>query len=281
MRARFNSLERAHSLIVAFNRHEMATIMAHFDSAATWNRGDGGSVQSRDMLAGQLREFFEAFPDAALTDAHCVPIGADTVVVEWTLCGTHLHDWRVADRHQPFHTTGRAIHLVGADVLRFSSAGLIIADHSRGDCAALLAQLSARRPVISATHIPGLAERYTAAWGSQKPERVATFYSEHGSLRINCGVSAVGRAAVTASAQSFMSAFPDMKVIMDDLQFEGDRAVYQWTLIGTNTGPGGSGKPIHLRGFELWQFDQDGLIAESRGHFDSAVYEHQLQYGLT
>jgi hypothetical protein len=58
--------------------------------------------------------------------------------------------------------------MVGADVLKFRNSGLIISDHSRGDFAALFAQLSARCTVITAAHIRELAERYTAAWGSQK-----------------------------------------------------------------------------------------------------------------
>jgi len=74
-----------------------------------------------------------------------------------------------------------------------------------------------------------------------------------------------------------MNAFPDMKVIMDELVVEGDRAVYHWTLIGTNTGPGGSGKRVHISGFEEWRIGGDGLIAESRGHFDSAEYQRQLE----
>jgi hypothetical protein len=46
--------------------------------------------------------------------------------------------------------------------------------------------------------------------------------------------------------------------------------VFHWTLTGTNTGPGGTGKRVRISGYELWQFDHAGLIAESKDHFDSA-----------
>jgi len=46
-----------------------------------------------------------------------------------------------------------------------------------------------------------------------------------GSLTVNAGPPAVGRDAITASAQGFMTAFPDMKVLLDDLLVHGDRAV--------------------------------------------------------
>jgi hypothetical protein len=53
-----------------------------------------------------------------------------------------------------------------------------------------------------------------------------------------------------------------------------------WTLVGTNTGPGGTGKRVHISGFEQWRIGADGLIAESRGHFDSAEYQRQLEQGV-
>lgn len=125
-----------------------------------------------------------------------------------------------------------------------------------------------------------LAERYTAAWCSQDPASVATFYSPDGSLSVNGGPPAVGRGAIAGVAQGFMTVFPDMKLFMDDLSEQGDRFVYRWTLAGTNTGPGGTGNRVRISGFEEWRIGADGLIAESQGHFDSAEYQRQLERGV-
>jgi predicted ester cyclase len=76
-----------------------------------------------------------------------------------------------------------------------------------------------------------------------------------------------------------MAAFPDLKVLMDDLVVDGDRAVYRWTLVGTNTGPGGTGHGVRISGFEEWRIGADGFIAESLGHFDSKDYRRQLDVG--
>ena len=76
-----------------------------------------------------------------------------------------------------------------------------------------------------------------------------------------------------------MTAFPDMRVEMDDLSAAGERFVYHWTLTGTNTGPGGTGKRVRISGYEEWRIGADGLIAESRGHFDATEYQRQLQHG--
>jgi predicted ester cyclase len=124
------------------------------------------------------------------------------------------------------------------------------------------------------------AERYTAAWCSQQAASVSAFYSIDGSLSVNDSVPAVGRRAITAVAQSFMSAFPDMRVVMEGVLVQGDRTEYRWTLIGTNTGPGGTGHRVRLSGFELWQIGVDGLIASSQGHFDDAEYRRQLERGV-
>jgi len=94
------------------------------------------------------------------------------------------------------------------------------------------------------------AAHYTAAWCSQNPESVAAFFSPDGSLRVNDDPAAVGRNAITQVAQSFMTAFPNLSVMMDDLLVRGDVVEYYWTLIGTNTGPGGTGRRVRISGFE-------------------------------
>jgi predicted ester cyclase len=123
------------------------------------------------------------------------------------------------------------------------------------------------------------AVRYTAAWCSQNAASVAAFYSAGGSLSVNDGAPAVGRSAIREVAHSFMTAFPDLRVIMDNILTKGDRAEYHWTLIGTNNGPGGTGHRVRIRGFEIWEIGADGLIAESQGHFDSSEYHRQLARG--
>jgi len=124
------------------------------------------------------------------------------------------------------------------------------------------------------------ARRYTEAWCSQDPARVAEHYAPEGSLTINGGTPSIGRAAIKDAAQSFMTAFPDMQVLMDDLVVRDEGVEYHWTLVGTNTGPGGTGNRVRISGFEEWTIGDDGLVAESQGHFDQAEYDRQLEYGV-
>src|SRR5436305_7082151 len=119
------------------------------------------------------------------------------------------------------------------------------------------------------------AQRYAKAWCSQNPDSVAAFFAERGSISINDGSPAVGRAAIAKEAQAFMTTFPDMVVTFDKLDSQPNATAFHWTLTGTNTGSGGTGKKVRISGYELWKIDNDGLIAESKGHFDSDAYERQ------
>ena len=125
--------------------------------------------------------------------------------------------------------------------------------------------------------IRDLARRYSSAWCSQDPAKVAGFFSPDGSLQVNDGPPAVGHGAIAEVARGFMTAFPDMQVRMDGLVERDDRFIFCWTLSGTNTGPNGTGKRVEISGFEEWRIGADGLIAESLGHFDAAEYQSQLQ----
>ena len=148
------------------------------------------------------------------------------------------------------------------------------------------------------------AQHYAKAWCSQNPENVAAFYAQSGSLSVSDGPPAAGPPAIA----EIVRGFPDMIVTMDDLKIGGRSscdAAFHWTLIGTNTGPGGTGKRVRISGYELWKIDNgaggsratwtgkpervgeqggesinDGLIAESKGHFDSAAYERQLKHAV-
>jgi len=152
------------------------------------------------------------------------------------------------------------------------------------------------------------AQHYAKAWCSQNPENVAAFYAQSGSLSVSDGPPAAGPPAIAEIVRGFMRDFPDMIVTMDDLKIGGRSscdAAFHWTLIGTNTGPGGTGKRVRISGYELWKIDNGAggsratwtgkpeRVGEQRGranqrrthrairgHFDSAEYQCQLKHGV-
>lgn len=133
---------------------------------------------------------------------------------------------------------------------------------------------------VDLTKSQDFAERYAMAWSSKDPTRLAAFYSAEGSLTVNGGPPVIGRNAIIEVAHSFMTSFPDMHVVLDDLRVQGDRVELHWLWTGTNTGPGGTGHRVRITGFELWTISADGLIASSQGHFDATEYHRQHVHGI-
>jgi SnoaL-like protein len=132
---------------------------------------------------------------------------------------------------------------------------------------------------MTQAQLTDFAARYAAAWSSKSPDRLAAFYAASGSLQVNAGAPAVGRAAVRGTAEGFMTAFPDMVVRMDSVIRTSNGARFYWLWTGMNTGPGGTGKAVRMNGYEEWTFSADGLISQSLGHYDEAEYQRQLKEG--
>ena len=128
----------------------------------------------------------------------------------------------------------------------------------------------------SDVHLADFARRYAAAWSSHDATSVASFYAEQASLTINGGRPATGRQAVAAAAQGFIDAYPDLVVTFDRLERRDERVLFHWTFAGTNSGPGGTGRTVRISGYEDWQLDRNGLIAESLGHYDAADWDRQV-----
>jgi len=130
-----------------------------------------------------------------------------------------------------------------------------------------------RRQMDDDPELIKFAQRYAEAWCSQDPEKVAAFYAKTGAISANGGPPV----SIAEVARGFMRDFPDMVVTFDNLKNTPTGTEFHWTFTGTNTGPGGTGNPVKISGYELWKIDKDGFISESKGHFDAAEYERQLR----
>jgi nuclear transport factor 2 (NTF2) superfamily protein len=114
-----------------------------------------------------------------------------------------------------------------------------------------------------------LARTYTEAWCSRDPARVAAHYAPGGTIAINGGEPA----PIHDVAASFIAAFPDIEVFMDDLVVGDGTAEYRWTFTGTSSE---TGNAVRISGREEWALDDDGLIVSSIGRYDQAEYDRQL-----
>lgn len=119
-------------------------------------------------------------------------------------------------------------------------------------------------------------QKYTDAWNSKQPEKMASFYAEDGMLTVNNGNPAIGRKQLAETAQSYMEAFPDMELTMDSLTKGKGTYRYYWTFKGTNTGLNGTGNKVDFSGFEEWTMNDQGLVQKSIGTYDAEDYKRQL-----
>lgn len=124
------------------------------------------------------------------------------------------------------------------------------------------------------------ARGYAQVWGSKRPEFVAMFFEENGSLQVNESDPALGRDAISDVAQSFMTQFPDMNVSFDSLVHKTNLVEFHWTLTGTDADPDGKGRNVNISGYEAWTMSEGNLIKDSKGHFSSDEYKRQLGYGI-
>jgi hypothetical protein len=66
-----------------------------------------------------------------------------------------------------------------------------------------------------------------------------------------------------------MTDYPDLAMEFWGISTKGEWVLDHWTFIGTNTGPGGTGNRVQIRGYDDWKIGADGLIADSKGHITS------------
>ena len=126
--------------------------------------------------------------------------------------------------------------------------------------------------MVDQERVRELARSYTEAWCSHDPVRVAEHFVPGGTIAINGGEPT----GITEVARAFIDEFPDIEVFMDDVVLEDDTVEYHWTFTGTSTG---TGKAVRISGFERWTLSDDGRVAESKGNYDQAEYDRQLEHG--
>ncbi len=78
--------------------------------------------------------------------------------------------------------------------------------------------------------------------------------------------SVLGREGFTQWILRNRTAYPDFKVVINEMLAEGNLVCLQWTVTGTNTGPMGdqqpTGKPLRLTGLTMGRIFEGKLVEE-------------------
>jgi predicted ester cyclase len=120
------------------------------------------------------------------------------------------------------------------------------------------------------------ADRLVSGWNARSGAEVAAAFTEDG-RRIEFakpGADIVGRDALAAHTQGYITAVPDCVLDVRGTTVAGDVTVLEWTYRGTHTGdiPGleATGRDIDLPGVSVLKMDGD-LVAEERVYWDAAT----------
>lgn len=119
-------------------------------------------------------------------------------------------------------------------------------------------------------------ERYAAAWSSGSPAKVCAMFAPDGSIAINGGPASHGPDGIGSVVQSWMDAFPDLRITCERMGREGEAWKWFWRMRGTFSGPGGNGRRVDMRGWEVLSIAPDGRIRHAEGHYNQAEYNRQL-----
>ena len=126
---------------------------------------------------------------------------------------------------------------------------------------------------FSQDQLDDLAQRYTAAWNSKKPENVAAFHVQSSSIIINRGEPSKGHEGLTAMAAGFHADVPDLHLVCDGIRGAGSHVIYMWTFTGHDAG---TGNPLNIKGWEEWELDDDMKVTAALGWFDGEEYARQV-----
>lgn len=126
--------------------------------------------------------------------------------------------------------------------------------------------------MINPKDVQRIAAEYTAAWNSRSAAAVASFYAEDGEIIINRGEPWTGRSRVQDMASGFYADVPDLTLSCDDVRCSGNHVIYVWTFTGHDAS---TGKPLHIRGWEEWELNDQLKVVASRGWFDAEDYARQ------
>jgi len=145
-----------------------------------------------------------------------------------------------------------------------------------------LAGCAAPAPPDYAAQYQAAVEAYVAGWNGDLAGLDAAF-AEGFKRQASGGLTADSLDALKNQMTEFHTAYPDMRVVMDESHYLDGRSFHLWTFTGTNTGAGATpptGKSVKVSGSTLLRF-KDGMIAEEIVYFDALDMQTQLGYTLT
>ncbi len=129
-----------------------------------------------------------------------------------------------------------------------------------------------------------LAKRwFDEVWNRRRVETVDELMHPHAVGHLE-GLETRGPEGFKAACKALLSAFPDLRIAVDDVIAESGHVVVRWTVSGTHAGDGlgmpGTGRPVRFRGMTWMRFSDDGAMVEGWDSWNQSALFQELRAAL-
>jgi predicted ester cyclase len=128
-----------------------------------------------------------------------------------------------------------------------------------------------------------LVDKYVEVWNGADPKILDSILDPHFVRHVNLTPDVEGVDGMKRVISGFRTAYPDLKIALNDEIYSENKSVGRWTLMGTNTGAGEmppTGKSVMVWGLSVLHY-ANGKIKEEWVGFDNQALMGQLGYTMT
>lgn len=128
-----------------------------------------------------------------------------------------------------------------------------------------------------------IVDKYVAIWNSGNYDELSAIIDPHFVRHANLQPNVEGLDGIKKVISGFRTAYPDVKITVNDEVYSGGESAGLWTFTGTNSGAGEmppTGKSVKIWGVSILHF-ANGKLVEEWVAFDNQSLMTQLGYTMT
>jgi steroid delta-isomerase-like uncharacterized protein len=136
---------------------------------------------------------------------------------------------------------------------------------------------------VGSQQLKSIADKYVEVWNNGNLEALDAILDPHYVRRVNLIPDVEGVDGIKKVISGFRTAYPDLKLVLEDEVYSENKAAARWSFTGTNTGPGEmppTGKSVKVWGVSILHFANGKLTGEWVA-YDNKSFMEQLGYTMT
>jgi len=132
-------------------------------------------------------------------------------------------------------------------------------------------------------HLKPLVDKYVGVWNNGNLEGLDAIFDPHFVRHVNLSPDVEGVDGLKKVISGFRTAYPDLKLVLEDEIYSESKSAGRWSFTGTNTGPGEmppTGKSVKIWGLGTLHY-ANGKITEEWVGYDRQAFMEQLGGTMT